>query len=231
MTRIVRVAVLECDIPLDPVTDRYGKYGVIFKRLLTAGLQELGAADVELQTTGWDVMHNQVYPRPEEFDALLLTGSIELTNYVRDIFEHHKKPIVGICFGHQIVARALGARVGRNDAGWEISVEPFTLSDAGKQLFSQDTLMHRDIVYEVPQGCVGLGSSPLCEVQGFYMPQRVLSVQGHPEFDEFITTSVIETRHKAGVFDDDLAKDGLSRAGKHHDGTVFAKAACKFILG
>jgi hypothetical protein len=75
MTRIIRVAILECDTPIDPVKDRYGTYGDFFSRLLTAGLQGLGAADVELQTTKWDVVNNLIYPEPEEFDALLLTGS------------------------------------------------------------------------------------------------------------------------------------------------------------
>ncbi|KAB8237216.1 Aldehyde/histidinol dehydrogenase [Aspergillus alliaceus] len=238
MTRIFRVAVLECDTPIDPVKARYGTYGDFFDRLLAPGLKELGVVETEIQITKWDVVKESVYPKPDEFDALLLTGSKhdahadipwinELTEYVRGIFEQQRKPIVGICFGHQIVARALGARVGRNDAGWEIAVESFHLSDAGKQLFSRDDLilhqMHRDIAYEVPQGCVNLGSSPRCDVQGLYIPRRLLTLQGHPEYDEFVMTELIQMRHGQGIFDDKLAKDGLSRAGRQHDGMAIGK--------
>lgn len=65
---------------------------------------------------------------------------LKLTEYVRDVVKTHKKPVVGICFGHQVLARALGARVGRSD-GWEISSSKINLTDAGKELFGQDELV------------------------------------------------------------------------------------------
>jgi GMP synthase (glutamine-hydrolysing) len=66
---------------------------------------------------------------------------IELTNYIREVYKNYKKPIIGICFGHQIIARALGAHMGRSDRGWEIAVEPIILTDAGRLLFSKNVLV------------------------------------------------------------------------------------------
>ncbi|PLN79394.1 Aldedh-domain-containing protein [Aspergillus taichungensis] len=231
----LRIAVLECDTPIDPLRERYGTYGDFFKRLLHTSLQELGKDETNLHITKWDVVNNTNYPDPKEYDALLLSGSkydawsdepwiLSLTDYVKRIHAQQGTPIVGICFGHQIVARALGMRVGRSDAGWEIAVLPISLGEAGRKLFQRDTLslhqMHRDIVIEVPKECANLGSTVLCEVQGLYQPQRLLTVQGHPEYDEFVETKLIEMRTAAGVFDPELSRDGLARVGKAHDGVV-----------
>lgn len=49
--------------------------------------------------------------------------------------------IIGVCFGHQIVGRALGVKVGRNDEGWEISVCDMELTENGKELFQRDKLV------------------------------------------------------------------------------------------
>lgn len=49
--------------------------------------------------------------------------------------------IIGVCFGHQILGRALGVKVGRNDAGWEISVCDVDLTEKGKELFQRDKLV------------------------------------------------------------------------------------------
>lgn len=80
MTRRLRVAVLECDTPIDSVKARYGTYGDLFNSLLQEGLNSLSdcAANIDLLTSKWNVVENPVYPAIADFDALLLTGSSTL---------------------------------------------------------------------------------------------------------------------------------------------------------
>lgn len=80
------IAVLECDTPVERIQTRYGTYGDIFERLLKrglAGLKELpgragDSVDVELALSKWLVVDNQIYPNPDDVDAILLTGSSKL---------------------------------------------------------------------------------------------------------------------------------------------------------
>ena len=67
---------------------------------------------------------------------------VGLTDYIGDVIKRHPQTlIVGICFGHQIIGRALGARVDRNSEGWEVAVDKINLSETGKQLFGKETLV------------------------------------------------------------------------------------------
>lgn len=90
--------------------------------------------------------------------------------------------------------------------------------------------MHRDVVYDYPPEVEQLGSSPRCDVQGMYVKNRLITVQGHPEFTEEIVTELLETRHTSGVFDDTMYKEAMNRVGNRHDGVTVAKAFLKFFL-
>lgn len=89
--------------------------------------------------------------------------------------------------------------------------------------------MHRDIVYEWPKSVEHLGSSPRCEVQGMYEKARLITVQGHPEFNGDIVSELLEARHASGVFDDTMYKDGMERVRKHHDGVAIGAAFIRFL--
>jgi len=75
-----------------------------------------------------------------------------------------------------------------------------------------------------------LGSSPRCSVQGMYILQQVLTVQGHPEFDAEIVRELLEVRHEQGIFDDRIYEEALARVGRTQDGVVVAKAFLIFLL-
>lgn len=90
--------------------------------------------------------------------------------------------------------------------------------------------MHRDIVYVYPKEVEQLAHTDRCSVQGMYIKNRVITVQGHPEFTGDIVSELLEARHTSGVFNDELYGDGMSRVRKDHDGVVVGKAFIKFAL-
>ena len=90
--------------------------------------------------------------------------------------------------------------------------------------------MHRDIVYEYPEGIEALGHSPRCDVQGMYAENRLMTVQGHPEFNGDIVAELLVNRHDRGIFDDAMYEDGMKRVRNHHDGVAVAAAFIRFLL-
>jgi len=162
---------------------------------------------------------------------------VRLVDFTKKVLAQNRVRLIGVCFGHQIIGRALGAKVDRSPIGWEISVSPVKLSTKGEELFGQKDLainqMHRDIVFPFPyekEGIELLGSSERCEVQGMYQQGRLLTVQGHPEFNEAIMAEILEARHANGVFDDNMFEEGRSRVGRRQDGVVVAQAFLRFLL-
>lgn len=90
--------------------------------------------------------------------------------------------------------------------------------------------MHQDAVFEFPPAAEPLGYSPRAKVQGFYVRDRIITVQGHPEFNQFIMEELLKGRHEKGILNDELYNSGLDRAPNHHDGVTISKAFIKFLL-
>ncbi|KAI0674266.1 class I glutamine amidotransferase-like protein [Trametes maxima] len=153
--RPYRIAVLLCDTPLPSIVAAQGDYGAIFTALFRNSLQATAAADdSEFQVDAFDVRNAQIYPDDvDQYDAVLLTGSAasayenqewitRLVDYVR--FLDREKPqirLIGICFGHQIVARALGGECVPNGGKWEIGVTEIDLTDIGQKLLGVQKLV------------------------------------------------------------------------------------------
>lgn len=175
----LRIAVLECATLPEKTKRRYNSYGEIFRALFTASAKALNQPerldpDSGLDFSYWDVVNNDRYPRLENIDAVLLTGSgsypwlspiqyidskpaklsligynsfddvpwiNRLVEFTKKVLAQDRVRLLGVCFGHQIVGRVLGAKVGRNDKGWEISVCDVQLTEKGKELFERETLV------------------------------------------------------------------------------------------
>ncbi len=90
--------------------------------------------------------------------------------------------------------------------------------------------VHRDAVVQLPNGVESIGSSKDCACHGMFKPDRILSFQGHPEFDEPIMTAILKGRREIGFFNDDQYRDGMTRVALPHAGPLLATRICKFFL-
>jgi len=142
----LRIAILECGTTPPNAARKYGSYGGVFASLLRSGADALSYPNLSsssgLSISTFDVVKNLSYPSIPDIDAILLTASapnafdndpwiLKLVAFVKEILEQRRVRIVAACFGHQIVGRALGAKVGRSYKGWEIGVTPIELTKRG----------------------------------------------------------------------------------------------------
>jgi len=89
--------------------------------------------------------------------------------------------------------------------------------------------MHRDVVPKYPSSVEQLGHSERCNVQGIYVKDRVISLQGHPEYDAKIGGEFLE-RRRGSLLDETTYQDGKRRLYKPHDGVAVAAGFLRFLL-
>ena len=148
----LRIAILECDSPLDGTRAKYGSYGGVFTSLLQAAAVASEIPTTSLSISTYDVVTAQVYPSLDDIDGVLLSGSrhnsfedepwiLKLVEFTKQVLEQRRVRIIGVCFGHQIVGRSMGAKVARSDKGWETSVTAVDLTKRGQEMFEKTALV------------------------------------------------------------------------------------------
>lgn len=90
--------------------------------------------------------------------------------------------------------------------------------------------MHRDIITSLPDGVEALGSTSICRLHGIYAAKRLITVQGHPEYNEDIVKQILHARHRKGTLQDEDFEDALKRVAKPHDGVLVTQAFLRFVL-
>jgi GMP synthase (glutamine-hydrolysing) len=157
----------------------------------------------------FDVRGNAPLPGPRDADAFVITGSsssvterapwmLRAEELVRRIVAA-RVPLLGICFGHQMIAQALGGEVARNPRGREIGTVRVTrMADApvfaGLPRVFDVHATHVDSVARLPPGARVLATTVLDPVASFAVGDRVFAVQFHPEFDADITRGYLKAR-------------------------------------
>ena len=208
----LRVAILRADDVRPELAGTFGEYPEMFEALLSDANKQRPAKDqVLLKATAYRANQGIFPSNIEDYDAYIITGSKSgvyedlpwialLANFVK-VLHQHKKPLIGICFGHQLIANVLGGNAGKASTGWEIGVKAATLNAAGSHFVGAEPFKllysHQDQVLEPATGAVVLASTPGCPIAMTTLGDHILTFQGHPEFPMAYANALYQLRKDA----------------------------------
>jgi GMP synthase-like glutamine amidotransferase len=233
----MKLGILKTDDVRPELATRFGEYPDMF-------IAVLSRADPDLEFRVFDVEHGQYPLDIDEVDAYLITGSkssvyddkpwiATLIEFVRELHRQRKK-LVGICFGHQLVAQALGGRVEKSPKGWGIGLHTHRFNSAPSWHDQGDMdldilVSHQDQVQELPPDARLLAGSAFCENAAFQLGDHILTFQGHPEFVPEYSREVMNIRRE--TIGEQTYQDGMASLEGTHEAARVADWIVNFLHG
>ena len=231
----MHIGLLECDHVEGRFPHIEGGYREMFAALLKPHVPGL-------EFTYYDACHGSLPAAPEACDAYLCSGSqfsvydernwiAPLAGFLRKLRDA-RRPYVGICFGHQILAQALGGEVARARQGWGVGVHEMSIVEREPWMRPEQPAcrlqyMHGDQVQKLPAGATVLARSRHCEVAMFRVGDSMLGIEGHPEFAASFNEAIIRARRdRIGAAVADRALAGVNGP---TDSAVVGKWIAEFL--
>ncbi|NLY28606.1 MAG: GMP synthase [Alcaligenaceae bacterium] len=239
----MHLGILQCDDAV-PVLHDTPDYPDMFMTLLRQ-------ADPNLRFSVWRCHENTLPTGVNDADGWLITGSragvnddrpwIEpLAHFVRTLWQA-QRPVAGICFGHQLIAHALGGQVTRNPQGWGVGVAryaPLAPEQAPaaphRHHWMQPALpemhlivSHQDHVDRLPPEATRLAGNDFCPNFMFEAGGCFLGIQGHPEFPADYAAGLMNARR--GIIPDDRIEAGLASLKGPINGDTVARWIVQFL--
>lgn len=205
-----KLGILDADIIREDLQDEYISYAHMMVQLFRQVMFEANSPYKDIEFQFYSVINGE-YPRDiNENDAYLITGSkssaydddswiIKLKKFIQILHDNDKK-MLGICFGHQLIAHTLGGETKLSDKGWGVGVHSYQVTELAHEvapsLKKEFSLLvsHRDQVSSLPNNAELIASSVFCENAAYCIPNKALCFQGHPEFVPKYADALMQAR-------------------------------------
>lgn len=236
----MKIGILQTGLVAEALVGEHGEYDEVFGRFLRRA-----APDIEVR--GWRVVEGDLPERPDEADGWLITGSKHgvyedhdwlppLKDFIRACAAQ-RAPVIGVCFGHQVMAEALGGRAEKSPKGWglgphryEMLARPDWMADAPDSISIH--AVHQDQVTVTPPDATRLAASPFCEnaalLYGDADAPYAISIQPHPEFTDDFAEALMKSR-RGNAFPPAETDAALSRVGDPLDADWAARWFIDFL--
>ena len=198
----MKLGILLCDRVQSPLQAEFGDYPQMFASIIQK-------ARPEISIVPYYAVDGQLPAELDECDVYLCSGSKwgvndsapwirQLEDFVRALYQA-QKGFVGICFGHQMIARALGGEVQKADQGWGVGVAQSHVISAKPWMDPSPCALrlivsHQDQISRLPPASEVLMQSEFCPYSMIQVSGHFLGVQGHPEFSPAYSAALMEVR-------------------------------------
>lgn len=230
---MARIGLLVCDHVPPELSEVAGDYPDMFGDLFSE------RPDLDLRS--YDLTAGRFPASVDECDGWVTTGSRrsvyeeepwieDLADFVRDL-AGGDRPYVGVCFGHQMIAEALGGKVERAAAGWGVGAKDVEVPDP-PEWFGRSRYRilnsHADQIVDPPPGARILGGNDHCPISLMQLGSTMVGIQGHPEFSPAFCEALVRTR-RGTVIPESVAEEALRSLSTPPDDRALAEVLARFL--
>ena len=237
---MMKIGILLVGRASEDLVDEYGTYAEMLIALINT-------EELVFEFKTFNILDDEFPKDHLECDGWIVTGSPHgvyedhswiptVSQLINNVYEANL-PIFGVCFGHQLIAQALGGHVEKSEKGWGLGLHTYQVNnkpDYMSNLSEEVTLniCHQDQVLRPPQGATVYAKSEFCENAGFYIKDKVLTMQAHPEFLVDFTKALLTARRDVTIPKEfvDPALVGLKNNPNSAQSNQFAKTIRQFFL-
>jgi len=223
-----------------------GRLSEVFPRYPDMFVSLLAGADKDLSFETVHLLDGAALPDPATREAVLITGSPfgvydstpwmdPLRGFIRQAAAA-RTPMVGVCFGHQIMADALGGEVRKSEKGWGVGRHTYDVAQARGWMAGAGptvslSVSHQDQVITPPAGAVTLARSAHTDhAMLAYADFPAISVQGHPEFSDDFVAALYSAR-RGGSLTDAQVDGAIASLSQPEDNAMVGRWMARFLRG